>query len=299
MRFGIMAMQLGLILPAGGDASPHVLRERIGQFDIARLVGRLADAGFRTIEINPELELFLPGSHDAAAMARLATLKAERGLAYTVHLPLWGLEPAMPDQAVRGAAVATLADAIRRTASLEPEAWVLHTTGPLAAEFARLALPPGAKELVLERFRSHARASLAEILALTGIPPRRLALENVEFPLELPLALAEEFGCSLCLDTGHVLAGYSGQHDFAEAVERMLPRLAEVHLHDGYFRLESGRPVAADHIALGRGTLPLGWLLNRLQVAGFAGPIIFELSVEEALSSLGAVRAVRPEVPGS
>jgi sugar phosphate isomerase/epimerase len=51
-----------------------------------------------------------------------------------------------------------------------------------------------------------------------------------------------------------------------------------------------------DHQALGSGDLDLDTLLDRLECAGFAGPIIFELTVDEALSSLDAVRTARPEI---
>ncbi len=289
MRFGVMAMQLGLLLPAEG-ASPEAVRERVERFDVAQLVARLAEAGLRTIELNTELELFLPGCYDEAAIGRLAELRQMRGLTYTVHLPLWSIEPATPEPRVREASVASLVEAVRRTEVLAPEVYILHTTGALAAEFHRLQLPEVARALVLGQFQSQARLSLATLLARSGVAPRRLALENVEFPLELTLALAREFDCSLCLDCGHLLAGYSGAHDFRTAVEQMLPRLAEVHLHDGHRR--DGVP--ADHLRLGLGNLPLEWLLDRLAEARFTGPLVLEQSLEDALASLARVRLLRP-----
>ena len=294
MRFGIMALQLGLILPAAAGDTPAAARARLAAFDVAALVSTLADAGFSTVELNTDLELFLPGCYDEAALDRLATLQERRGLAYTVHLPLWSIEPSTPDPRVRQASLAALADSLYRLSRLEPAVFVLHATGALAAEFGRLGLPPLAKALVTDVFRDRARASLAALLAQTGVAPRRLALENVEFPFEATLALAEEFDCSLCLDTGHLLAGLSGPWGFDEAVERALPRLAEVHLHDGYRRQGKGGAVAADHLPLGRGDLPLAWLLGRLEATRFAGPLVLELSLADALASLAAVRRARP-----
>jgi|GEM_PF-5146886 len=49
-----------------------------------------------------------------------------------------------------------------------------------------------------------------------------------------------------------------------------------------------------DHQALGRGDLDAGRLLDRLAEVGFAGPIIFELTVPEALESLDVIRRSRP-----
>ena len=295
VRFGIMSMQLGLILPSDAGASPDDLRRQVATFDIAGLVSRLADAGFRTIELNTELELFLPGCYSETAVVRLAALKTQRGLNYTIHLPLWAIESSTADPNIRAASVATLVDAVKRTLALAPEVYVLHNTGAFAAEFAQMALPEGARQVVLSGFRERARASLAEILARTGLPSRRLALENVEFPQDLPLALAEEFDCSLCLDTGHLLAGFSGDQAFADGVEWALPRLAEVHLHDAYRRSAGeGHSTVADHLPLGAGDLPLAWLLERLEAAGFDGPLVLELGVQDAIASLKRIGTVRP-----
>jgi sugar phosphate isomerase/epimerase len=291
MRFGIMAMQLGLILPSGSETDKQVVLSRLEKFDIAVLVARLADAGFNLIELNTELELFLPGCFDEAAVERLAALRVQRGLTYTVHLPLWSMEPATPDRRVREGSVATLAEAVNRLSTLTPETFVLHTTGSLAAEFSRSSLPPLAKGLILERLHEMARVSLSSLLERTGVSPRLLALENVEFPLEMTRTLAAEFDCSLCLDTGHVLAGYSGERSLQEALELFLPRLAEVHLHDGFRRGEGAAVLVDDHLRLGRGDLGLGWLLGRLAAARFAGPVILELMVEDALASLAQIKA--------
>jgi sugar phosphate isomerase/epimerase len=291
VQFGIMAMQLGLILPSNGATGRRAVLSSIEQFDIARLVTRLADAGFDLIELNAELELFLPGCFDQAAVARLAALREARGLTYTVHLPLWSMEPATPDRYVRAGSVEALVDATRRLAPLSPEVFVLHATGALAAEFARATLPAAAKGLILERFHDMSRASVGELLARTGLPSRRLALENVEFPLTFTLRLAEEFDCGLCLDTGHVLAGYSGECSLNQALTLFLPRLAEVHLHDAFRRPSEGAPVVADHLQLGEGELPLPWLLKTLAGGGFQGPVVLELEVGQALASLAGIRA--------
>lgn len=291
MQFGIMAMQLGLILPSGQAVDRAAVLAGPARFDIAALVERLADAGFSLIELNTELELFLPGCFDATAVERLAALRAARGLTYTVHLPLWSMEPATPDPHVRAGSLAALADAAQRLAPLAPEIFVLHATGALAGEFARASLPPAAKDLILERFHDMARASMSELLARTGLPPRRLALENVEFPLDFALRLAEEFDCGLCLDTGHVLAGYSGHYSLEEAVSLFMPRLAEVHLHDAFRGETEGSARVADHLQLGEGELPLVWLLHQLAAGEFRGPVILELELAQALPSLARILA--------
>jgi sugar phosphate isomerase/epimerase len=152
-----------------------------------------------------------------------------------------------------------------------------------------------ARTMILRQFQNGARESIRAILAETGIPPRKLAIETIEFPLDLTLELAEEFNLSMCLDTGHVLAGFPGWFDFFEVVERLLPRLAEIHLHDCRKMPEGMRGYGEDHKPLGQGDLDLGRFLDRLAAANYQGPLLFELIVNEALESLKVVKATRPQ----
>jgi len=117
----------------------------------------------------------------------------------------------------------------------------------------------------------------------------------VEFPFELTLELAEEMDLSICLDTGHVLAGFSGSISLYEALERCLPRLAEIHLHDAPWQGPEGKlGYGQDHRPLGTGDLDAPHLLSRLKRAGYKGPLIFELRLEEALASLEYLKTICP-----
>lgn len=295
MRFGIMDMQIGSLIPAG--LNPQNAAAHITGFDHAGLVEELASYGFNLIELGGDLVLFMPQTFSPPAIERLAALKEARGLSYTVHLPLWSVEPATPLTPVRQGSLHALIECIEATRPLEPEVCVLHATGALAAEFYRMRLPELARALILRQyFQGSARESLKALLAETGIPGRRLAIETVEFPFELTLELADELDLSVCLDTGHVLAGFSGPIALFDALERCLPRLAEIHLHDAPWQgPEQHIGYGQDHQPLGRGDLDVGRLLDRLAEAGFDGPIIFELTVEEALASLEVVRTLHPD----
>lgn len=291
MRFGIMAMQLEALIPAGVPAE-QVMANLMG-FDHAVLVRRLYEQGFNPIELGGDLGMFLPHAYSPEAVGRLQALKAE-GVTYTLHLPLWSVEPSTPLTPVRRGSVEAVVESIRTTRPLEPEVYVLHATGALAAEFYNMKISETARALILRQFQNGARESIQTLLAETGLPSRKLAVETIEFPLDLTLELAEELDLSICLDTGHVLAGFPGWFDFFEVVERVLPRLAEVHLHDSRRMPEGKRGYGEDHKPLGRGDLDLGHLLDRLAEARFGGPLVFELTVEEALASLETIRAVRP-----
>jgi sugar phosphate isomerase/epimerase len=293
MRFGIITMQREALIPSG--MSMEEALAYIASLDHADLAQRLFAQGFDPIELGGDMSLFLPQSFSPATVERLADLKAETGVTYTVHLPLWSLEPSTPLAPVREGSVRVVTDMIQATWSLAPECYVLHATGALAAEFYRMDLPDAAKGLLMQQFQGYAWQSIQTILHETGLPSRQLAIETIEFPFDLTLELAEDLDLSLCLDTGHVLAGFSGPVGLAEALERCLPRLAEVHLHDAPWQgPEAEIGYGKDHRPLGTGDLDVRSFLDRLAEARFDGPIIFELTVEEALASLEVIRVVRP-----
>jgi sugar phosphate isomerase/epimerase len=292
MRFGIMAMQLDALVPPDVPAE-QVVASVMG-FDHAGLARSLFDKGFNPIELGGDLGMFLPHAYSPDAIQKLMALKTG-GLTYTLHLPLWSVETSTPLSPVRKGSVDAVVQAIRITTPLEPEVYVLHATGALAAEFYNMRISEMARMLILRQFQNGARESIESILAETGLPSRKLAIETIEFPLDMTLELAEEFDLSICLDTGHVLAGFPGWFDFFDVVEKLLPRLAEVHLHDSKKMPEGIRGYGEDHKPLGHGDLELGRFLDRLAAANFTGPLVFELNINEALDSLKVVNSIRPD----
>ncbi len=293
MRFGIHAFQLDALIPPG--LSAHELMTHIAGFEHVDLIRPLIEKGFNPIELGGDLNLFLPQTYSPSAIEKLVELKAETGVAYTLHLPLWSVETSTPQTPVREGSVQAVIDCIQVTQPLEPEVYVLHATGALAAEFYRMDLPQIAKSLLLRQFQGSAAESLKTILSETGLPSRKLAIETIEFPFELTLELAEDLDLSLCLDTGHVLVGFSGPIEIFAALEQCLPRLVEIHLHDGPWQgPEMNIGYGKDHQALGVGDLDVGRFLDRLVEANFTGPVIFELSLQQALESLDVIRSLRP-----
>ncbi len=295
-RFGIEVLQEPLLLEMAAPllAGPAGLPEKLPPLDVAGLVERIAGYGFRLIELNTDLNIFFPHSFGVPALKRLMELKESHGLRYTVHLPLWSLEPSSPFEEVRKASVDVMVDAVLRFAPLDPEVYVFHATGPLATEFfISSSIPDLARPLLMLMFQRNAARSIEEILRRTNLPPRALAIETIQFPLDLTLGLAEEFDLSVCFDTGHVFSRQPGPVDFHEALKKCLPRLKEVHLHDAWFRPEpEGSPRWADHLPLGEGEVPLGAFFASLKEAKFEGPIIFELTIPEALKSMDKLKEV-------
>ncbi len=295
MRFGIMTMQMKELIPAG--LSPQEMMGYIATFENATLVRKLHAHGFSLVELGGDLTMFMPQTFAPPAIERLAALKAELGLAYTVHLPLWSVEPSTPLTPVRHGSARALIDVVRAVQPLEPEVYVLHATGALAAEFYRMKLPELGRAMLMRQFQAGAMESIHTILSETGIPSRQLAIETIEFPLDLTLEMAEKFDLSICLDVGHVLSGFSGDVELFDALELCLPRMAEIHLHDAPIPASQQEIVyGKDHSVLGTGDLDLPRFIDRLTEVNFNGPIIFELEIEEALASLDVIRAVRPAV---
>jgi len=295
MRFGIMAMQLQSLIPPG--IPPEQVPAHIAGFSHVDLVRDLARHGFSVIELGGDLSMFLPHTFAPQTIDQLLKLKDEIGISYTVHLPLWSVEPSTPLTHVRQGSVQALIDTIQQTRSLEPEAFVLHATGALAAEFYRMRISETARALLLRQFQAGARQSIETILGQTGISSRLLAIETIEFPFELSMEMVEEFDLSICLDTGHILAGFSGTLGLEEALEKCLPRLIDIHLHDCPWQgPEHHLGYGKDHQALGKGDLDIPGFMDRLQSANYQGPIIFELTVPEALASMETIRRIRPEL---
>lgn len=291
MRFGIMEMQLEKLIPAetrGEDAIDQILN-----FNRAPLVESLAKSGFQVIELGGDLGLFFPNAYESKNISRLKKLKEAHGLTYTVHLPLWSVEPSTPLEPVRLGSVDAILDVIEAVEPLDPEVYVLHATGALATEFYRMKLPQTAKSLALKQFQGGAIRSIKTILEETGLPSRKLAVETIEFPLELTLEIADLLDLSICLDTGHVLAGFSGAINFDDALDACLPRLSEIHLHDSPDYMRTGQlAYGKDHQALGSGDLNAGRLIKHLEKRNFDGPVIFELSVENAQKSMAHLEEI-------
>lgn len=294
MRFGIMSMQMEALIPHAENAQD--VMAQVANFDHASLVRKIHAAGFNQIELGGDMGLWFPTSYSPASVEQLVQLKQELGLSYTVHLPIWSVEPSTPLAHVRKGSARSLIDNILVTTALEPECYVLHATGSLAAEFYQMHLPESGKQLILRQFQQNAMTSIQETLSATGLPSRKLAIETIEFPFELTFEMAEKLDLSICLDTGHVLVGFSGAVGLFQVLDTCLPRLAEVHLHDGPWQGEAYKPgYGKDHQALGKGDLEVGKFLDRLNRAHFEGPLVFELTVPEALASLELIRNLRPQ----
>lgn len=292
MKFGLTVLSF----PAALQSIFHGGTVDFSKFSYPRIIEEAVSAGFKHVELTLDATHALPGSLSPEKIDKISELKESLGFTLSAHLPLWAIEPACFNERIRAASVLSCVDAIESTRILEPEYYVLHATGGLAAEFSRLPFPEY-NALIDGTMSSIALRSTREIIERSGVDRRKIALESVEFPLDMTAGMADELGCSLVLDTGHVLAGYSGSVSLMDALQSFLPRMIGMHLHDGIRReRQDGSFMIRDHLPLGSGDMEVGEFLDAVKRGGFGGPAVFELSKEEALTSLDLVRSLRPNL---
>jgi sugar phosphate isomerase/epimerase len=260
------------------------------------IVKRCIEKGFRVIELGLDLGYVIPGSINKKSIEELIKIKNEEKISYTVHLPLWSLEPASPNEFIRKASVDVLADAVKFCEPLDPEVYVVHATGALAAEFSRLEVAEFYREFIGSQMANIAEKSILELLSKTNLEPRRLAIETVVFPFKFMRRIVDQHDLSICFDTGHLLAGYPGIYPFMEFLEENFDRMADIHLHDGYREeKENGLTVVKDHLPLGKGKLPTADMLDFLHRNKYSHPLVFELTAVEATQSLKVINNLYPK----
>jgi len=204
-------------------------------------------------------------------LPELSRIAAEQQLRYTVHLPI-DIRLGAGERQLRQQGVDEIDALVGKLAILSPESYDLHLAGE--------------PELASEVWLDNLAWSLRELKRRLGQEARRLAIENIEYPLDPLLPLVTEFDLSLCLDMGHVLR-YG--HDWQQAVEEFLPRARHLHLHG----VSGGRDHRALAAADGSWLLGLG---ERLRHLDFSGVVTLELyALERVEQSLAVIaEAWRP-----
>ncbi|MFX0044388.1 MAG: cobamide remodeling phosphodiesterase CbiR [Candidatus Hermodarchaeota archaeon] len=291
MHFGIVAIEF---IPAlkriiSGSAPDF---SRISMVEIVREAAAIEH--IQAIEIPMEIEHMVPSSLTPEVVSELGELKDELGLSYTAHLPFWAIETSSFNDYIRSGSVDSNVHSIRLVENLEPEAYVLHSTGALAAEYSRQGFSESVNLVVQGYMNSFAMKSVEEIISKSEIDPRKLAIENIEFPFDLTREIVDELDTSICFDTGHLLTRQCGDEPLSEFYRKHRDRITEVHLNDGLAeKSEAGG--YQDHLVLGTGDMPVREFLLELVKDKFEGPLVFEMPHEDAIESLNAIRNLVPE----
>ncbi|MEM3712323.1 MAG: cobamide remodeling phosphodiesterase CbiR [Thermoproteota archaeon] len=258
-------------------------------FDHIRLVKKLVENGFKHVELTADLYHVLPESFSKNNIEELDSMRCD-GVSFSVHLPLLSVELDSPVEDVRRASVSAVVKPVEILEGLKPLVYVLHAAGPISAELSRMNISQSYKDMFFEILARNASKSVEQIvshLSDMGVASRRIALESIEFPLHKTIEIAEEHDTSICVDTGHILAGYCGEISVEEAIVRSSGRLGEIHLHDAYRKVVKDTVVARDHLPLGAGNLNIESFLKTLEKAGSRSTlIVFELGLSDVKTSL-------------
>lgn len=246
---------------------------------------------FQHFEFTADLVYVLPGLITKEVINQVKEFKDNNNYSCSVHLPLWAIELASPNEKIKSASTDCLIEIIELTMQLKPECWIIHPTGALTSEFTRLNLPNFAKDFMTNHFVNIASQSLEAILDNTGVSSQKIAVENVEFPFSSMVETIENLDLSICFDTGHLLAGFSGKWNdgVIEFIETYQDRIVELHLHDG-------TEPRIDHKPLGRYDLPVRELFKTLIDVKFTGPLVFEINLSEIIESINYIKKFVPEV---
>lgn len=294
LRFGTTALEfLEVAQKVVVDSVPDFSR-----LNVADVVREAMLDSYSVIEITMDAKYIVPGSITPESINQLLDLKEELGHSYTVHLPFWSLELATFNEHVRKGSVDSIIEAIELAKPLQPEVYVLHASGDMAAYFSNQNYDSNLIRLIRQLLAGFAAASVEDIVSRTEINPRELAIENVDFPYYILRELIDDFDTSICFDTAHLLAQMSGTESMMDFYTTHKDRIAEIHLQDAA-KEGDDTVVNEDHVALGRGIMGAKLLrefLLELVKDNFDRPIIFELSMDEARESLDFIRKVVPEL---
>ncbi|MBO3842468.1 MAG: sugar phosphate isomerase/epimerase [Candidatus Brockarchaeota archaeon] len=285
LRLGATALSLDEVLEALQLENSAIF------LDYPKLVRKIVEIGFNHVELNTDLYYILPASFSRKNLEEWMLMR-NKGVTFSVHLPIWSIELDSPVEDIRVASVNAVVKPVEILEDLKPLAYVLHVAGPLASEVNRMKVKQEYKMLFFEFLANNALRSVEQIvsyMADAGVDSRRIALESIEFPFSKTLKVAERFDTSICIDTGHILAGYSGDVSVDDALKKCSERLGEIHLHDAYRRVEEGRLVVRDHLPLGAGDLNIESFFKVLKEMVFTGPIVFELGLKDAGASLSKI----------
>jgi sugar phosphate isomerase/epimerase len=291
LRFGITALEFQ-------EVAKQVVKDGIpdfSQLDVTDLIRDTASKGWNVLELSLDIQPIMPSVITSKTIDDLIDLKKELNLSYSIHLPFWSIELATFNEAVRKGSVHSVIETIELTKPLEPEAYVLHATGDLAADFSSKSYGPDLMQLIDSLLAGFAATSVEEILTQTEINPRTLAIENMQFPFEFIRDVIDDLDTGICFDLAHLLCKFSGTESIMDFYNAHNDRIIEIHLQDDNAEGHD------DHIELGKGIMGddvLREFLLEIIKDEFTGPIIFELSEEEASRSLDYIRKFVPEALG-
>jgi len=289
MRFGFSPLTYDLIING-------VLKEKglngLAKFHFSDIVESVAAAGYKHCEILLDIFQIFPININEQEIEKLKEIKKVYSITYSAHFPFLSIDIAGPNKFIREGSVQSFISAYNSIKALEEDIdiFVLHPTGETVKEVLEFITDPEIKQLIIDLFVQNSIQSIENLIQKTGISSSKIAVENVEFPFEATIRIIKAINAKLCLDTAHLLGGFSGDVDLIEITENNFDLIGEIHLQD------YSDSMASDHGALGTGSNFPPEFLKLINKYNFKGPIVFELLEEEATISLDYIRNNAPEI---
>ncbi len=288
MRFGFSPLTFDLII--------NVIKkeglEGLSKFRFSEVVEGVAVAGYKHCELILDMFQIFPIPVRVEEIEKLKQLKREHDITYSVHCPFFSVDLAGPNKFVREGSVRSLIDSYNSFKGLENDidVFVLHPTDETVNEVLNYIMDSEIRPIAIELFVENSIQSIERFIEDTGIDKNKIAIENIAFPFDATIKIIKELNTRLCLDTAHLLGGLSGNHDLLEITEKYLDMTSEIHLQD-YTLTEN-----SDHGALGTEKNFPPEFLNIIHERDFKGPIVFELTREEAIMSIEYIKTHAPEI---
>ena len=192
--------------------------------NVRRLAGCVDEIELLLLESLPGS---LPGRQE---INELAVIGNDCGLTFNIHLPT-----DIDIGAVNPESGRTAVDALLR---------VIDLARPLAPVSATLHIPGtdvSGHTPKMNDWRERVMKNLSRLLEKSGIPPRSVAIETLDYPIADLDPVIRNLDLSVCLDTGHLMVR---NEDCRNVFRTWAERIVIVHVHG----VESGR----DHLALSR-----------------------------------------------
>jgi sugar phosphate isomerase/epimerase len=237
-------------------ATSFVYRDHVVP-NVEKLASRVDDIEILLFDVDEDLP-------SPADVARLAALKHEHRLSYTVHTPL-DASLASADENLRVRSVDKVRRALDWARPLEPLACPVHV---YFGDREHDESPPRD----LDAWRHRATRSLQTLVA-DGHAPRTLAVELIDYDYAHIFPVVDTLGLSIALDVGHLIRDGHGLDD---ALDRYLARASIIQWHG-----TSPGPGGRDHRSL-RHVPPnvSESLIRRLLRDRFAGVVTLEVFSE-------------------
>ena len=178
-----------------------------------------------------ELLLFESDSLDAllsrSVRAELVQLSENLNLTYNIHLPT-DISISDPDPKKQQRAVDILMRVIDQTADLSPSTCTLHVP------YTEISFEEDTIRGWLDGVCNHLETLLAR-----GIAPEKLAIETLDYPIEIFARIIEKLNTAVCLDVGHLMVHGYDIHSIFNTYSELT---SIIHLH--------GVDNRKDHLAL-------------------------------------------------